>query len=263
MKGERDFLQQLFGLEGKTAVVTGSGGYLCSEMALALARSGCNVCFVDIRGEKIGKILEENKELDPKLTAAIVADVSSKMGVDKVLDAAVERFGKIDILINGAGINSPKPFLEIELADWEEVVRSQITSTFLCCQAFGKHMLSAGSGSIINISSASAGPPLSKAFAYSVSKAGIKNLTQNLGREWGAKGVRVNAIRPGFFPTEWNKKNFITKERHNAIIGHTPMGRYGVPEELTGAVIWLASGASSFVTGAEIAVDGGFSCMSI
>ena len=124
-------------------------------------------------------------------------------------------------------------------------------------------MLKNNSGSIINISSASAGPPLSKAFTYSASKAGIKNLTQNLGREWGEKGVRVNALRPGFFPTEWNKKNFITKDREIKILGHTPMNRYGKPEELIGAVLWLSSDASSFVTGAEIAVDGGYSCMTI
>jgi NAD(P)-dependent dehydrogenase (short-subunit alcohol dehydrogenase family) len=104
---------------------------------------------------------------------------------------------------------------------------------------------------------------LSKAFAYSVAKAGIKNLTQNLAREWAKKGVRVNALRPGFFPTEWSKKHFITQDREQAILGHTAMGRYGKPEELVGAVIWLASDAASFVTGAEIAVDGGFSAMSI
>ena len=124
-------------------------------------------------------------------------------------------------------------------------------------------MVSRGTGSIINISSASAGPPLSKAFTYSVAKAGILNLTQNLGREWGSKGVRVNALRPGFFPTAWNRKNFITPEREAAILGHTPMGRYGDPKELVGATLWLASNASGFVTGAEIAVDGGFSCMTI
>ena len=140
---------------------------------------------------------------------------------------------------------------------------SQLTGTFYGCQVIGKHMLKNNSGSIINISSASAGPPLSKAFTYSVSKAGIKNLTQNLGREWGQKGVRVNAIRPGFFPTEWNKKNFITKDREKKILGHTPMNRFGQPEELIGAILWLSSDASSFVTGAEISVDGGYSCMTI
>ena len=124
-------------------------------------------------------------------------------------------------------------------------------------------MLANQCGSIINISSASAGPPLSKAFAYSVSKAGIRNLTQNLGREWGQQGVRVNAIRPGFFPTEWNRKNFITPEREKSILSHTPMARFGQPNELVGATLWLASDASSFVTGSEVSVDGGFSCMTI
>ena len=124
-------------------------------------------------------------------------------------------------------------------------------------------MLDRGSGSIINISSASAGPPLSKAFAYSVAKAGIKNLTQNLGREWGKQGVRVNALRPGFFPTAWNRANFITAERETAILGHTPMARYGEVDELVGGAIYLASDAASFVTGSELTIDGGFSCMSI
>ena len=118
-------------------------------------------------------------------------------------------------------------------------------------------------GSIINISSASADPALSKAFAYSAAKAGIKNLTQNLGREWGKSGVRVNAIRPGFFPTEWNRKNFITPDREKAILNHTPMGRFGNTKELIGAAIYLASSASSFVTGSELVVDGGFSAMTI
>jgi len=139
----------------------------------------------------------------------------------------------------------------------------QLTGTFLGCQVFGEYMLLNKRGSIINISSASAGPPLSKAFPYSVAKAGILNLTQNLGREWGQQGVRVNAIRPGFFPTEWNRKNFITPEREAAILNHTPMARFGDPSELIGATLWLASDAASFVTGSEVCVDGGFSCMTI
>ena len=124
-------------------------------------------------------------------------------------------------------------------------------------------MVEKQTGSIINISSASAGPPLSKVFPYSVAKAGIKNLTQNLAREWALDGVRVNAIRPGFLPTKWNQDNLISKEREKEILRHTPMNRYGNPDELVGATIWLASKASSFVTGAEITIDGGFSCMTI
>ncbi|MGE8947512.1 SDR family oxidoreductase, partial [Leptospira interrogans] len=162
-----------------------------------------------------------------------------------------------------AGINGTSPFFEISLEEWNSVLDSQITGTFLGCQVFGEYMVGKGKGSIINVSSASAGPPLSKVFTYSVAKAGIKNLTQNLGREWGIKGVRVNAIRPGFFPTEWNRKNVITPEREKSILTHTPMERFGEPHELLGAILWLASDASRFVTGAEIAVDGGFSCMTI
>ena len=113
------------------------------------------------------------------------------------------------------------------------------------------------------MSSASAGPPLSKAFTYSVAKAGIRSLTQNLGREWGTAGVRVNALRPGFFPTQWSREHFIDADREAAILGHTPMARYGEPEELTGAALWLASDASKFVTGTEVTVDGGFTCMTI
>jgi NAD(P)-dependent dehydrogenase (short-subunit alcohol dehydrogenase family) len=175
----------------------------------------------------------------------------------------MEEFGDVDILINGAGINAPTPFFEISLEEWHSIIDSHITGTFLACQIFGKYMVEKRKGSIINISSASSGPPLSKAFTYSVAKAGIKNLTQNLAREWAPYNVRVNALRPGFFPTEWSMKNFISPEREKAILRHTPMGRYGKPEELIGAVLWLASDASSFVTGAEISVDGGFTCMTI
>jgi NAD(P)-dependent dehydrogenase (short-subunit alcohol dehydrogenase family) len=259
----RDYLVRLFNLEGKVAIVIGGGGHLCSEMARGFARAGCAVAVLDLRLDKARAVVNElrGSGFDRVMSCAI--DVAKKQDHVNALEQVLSAFGKVDILVNGAGINSPKPYFDITLEDWNAVMESQITGTFLGCQIFGEHMVARGCGSIINISSASAGPPLSKAFAYSVAKAGIKNLTQNLGREWGAKGVRVNALRPGFFPTEWNRKNFITPEREAAILSHTPMGRYGEPVELIGAVLWLASDASSFVTGAEIEVDGGFSCMTI
>jgi NAD(P)-dependent dehydrogenase (short-subunit alcohol dehydrogenase family) len=257
------FISELFNLEGKVAVVTGAGGFLCSEMSKALANAGCSVALLDLRVEKAEAIAAEIKTLGHQNVLSLAIDVAKKEEHQRCLQHIISTFDKVDILVNGAGINGPTPFLEIEMDEWYAILDSQITGTFLGCQVFGEHMLANGKGSIINISSASAGPPLSKAFTYSVAKAGIKNLTQNLGREWGAKGVRVNAIRPGFFPTEWNRKNFITKEREQAILGHTPMNRYGDPAELSGALIWLASDAASFVTGAEIEVDGGFSCMTI
>jgi NAD(P)-dependent dehydrogenase (short-subunit alcohol dehydrogenase family) len=257
------YLNQLFNLQGKVAAITGAGGHLCSEMARGFARAGCSVAVLDLRIEKALAVESELKAQGFQNVMALAIDVSKKEQHSTALHNIVAKFGGIDILVNGAGINGPTPFLELSLDEWYSILDSQLTGTFLGCQVFGGYMVGRGKGSIINISSASAGPPLSKAFTYSIAKAGILNLTQNLGREWGTKGVRVNALRPGFLPTEWNQKNFITPEREKAILGHTPMARYGQPDELLGATLWLASDAASFVTGAEVAVDGGFSCMTI
>lgn len=257
------YLNELFNLEGKAAVVIGAGGHLCSEMARGLARAGCAVAVLDLRIEKAKVVEDELRTAGFDRVMSLAIDVAKKQDHINALEQVLSTFGQVDVLVNGAGINGPTPFLELTLEEWYAILDSQLTGTFLGCQVFGRYMVERGRGSIINISSASAGPPLSKAFTYSVAKAGIKNLTQNLGREWGTKGVRVNALRPGFFPTEWNRKNFITPGREAAILGHTPMARYGEPSELIGATLWLASDASSFVTGAEIAVDGGFSCMTI
>lgn len=263
MNNTNSYLTDLFNLEGKVAVVIGGGGHLCGEMAKGFARAGCAVAVVDLRPEKAQEVVEEIKAEGFEKVMSVALDVAKKQEHIDALEQILKEFGQIDILVNGAGINGPTPFFELTLDEWNSILDSQITGTFLGCQVFGEYMVKRGSGSIINLSSASAGPPLSKAITYSVAKAGIKNLTQNLGREWGTKGVRVNAVRPGFFPTDWNRKNFITPEREKAILGHTPMDRYGTPDELLGATLWLASDASSFVTGAEIAIDGGFSCMTI
>jgi len=257
------YLNKLFSLEGKVAVVTGAGGHLCSEMVRGFARAGCSVAVLDLRLEKAVAVKDELNAEGFNNVMALAVDVAKKEDHITALDAILDRFCQVDILVNGAGINGPTPFFDLTLDEWYSILDSQLTGTFLGCQVFGRYMVDRGKGTIINISSASAGPPLSKAFTYSIAKAGILNLTQNLGREWGTKGVRVNALRPGFLPTEWNRKNFITPEREAAILGHTPMARFGEPSELLGAVLWLASDAASFVTGAEIAVDGGFSCMTI
>lgn len=262
-KLESNYITKLFNLENKVAAVIGGGGYLCSEMAKGFARAGCKVAVIDLRKEKADRVADEIKLEGYSRPLSLALDVSKKEEHKACLKEILSEFGDLDILINGAGINGTSPFFEISLEEWDSVLDSQITGTFLGCQVFGEYMVGKGKGSIINVSSASAGPPLSKVFTYSVAKAGIKNLTQNLGREWGIKGVRVNAIRPGFFPTEWNRKNVITPEREKSILTHTPMERFGEPHELLGAILWLASDASRFVTGAEIAVDGGFSCMTI
>ena len=257
------YIDQLFNLKGKVAGVIGAGGHLCSEMARSYARAGCKVAIIDLRIEKALKVEKEINEEGFKETLVLELDVTQKEQHSQVLEAIVNKFGTLDIMINGAGINGSTPYIDITENEWNSIMDSQIKGTFLGCQVYGDYMLKKGKGNIINISSASAGPPLSKAFTYSAAKAAIKNLTQNLGREWGTQGVRVNAIRPGFFPTDWNLKNFIDEDRKKSILGHTAMQRFGAPDELSGAILWLASDASSFVTGAEITVDGGYSCMTI
>jgi len=257
-----DYLTELFGLEGKIAAITGAGGLLCGEMARALAKAGVKVAVLDKNMENAGKVAEQILSVDGDAFAFQI-DVVNKSEHEKALAGVLNKYGAVDILINGAGINAPTPIFDISEAEWQSILDVHLKGTLFGCQVFGKHMVEQKKGSIINMSSASAGPPLSKAFTYSVAKAGIKNLTQNLAREWAPYNVRVNALRPGFFPTEWSRQHFIDRERGKAILGHTPMGRYGEPEELIGAVLWLSSEAASFVTGAEIAVDGGFTAMTI
>ena len=255
-------LENYFSLNKKIAIVTGGGGHLCSAMSEALCEAGAEVVVCDLRNEKALNVANELNNKGYK-ARSFALDATCGDSWNDLVDDLKSRYEVIDILINGAGTNDSTPFFDLTLKQWRDVFASQIDSTFLGCQKIGQLMCNQKSGSIVNISSASAGPPLSKAFAYSCAKAGILNLTQNLAREWASLGVRVNAIRPGFFPTEWNKKNFITKDRERAILGHTPMARYGTPRELSSALIWLNSDGASFTTGAEIAVDGGFSCMTI
>jgi NAD(P)-dependent dehydrogenase (short-subunit alcohol dehydrogenase family) len=258
----QDYLVDLFKLKGKVAAVIGAGGYLCSKMALALVKSGVSVAILDKNKKAIDSLSEKIQKEKGKIIV-IPLDVTNKTMHQKALAKILDKFKDLDILINGAGLNAPTPFLNISLKEWNAILNVHLTGTFLGCQVFGGYMVQKRKGSIINISSASAGPPLSNAFTYSVAKAGVKNLTQNLAREWAPYNVRVNAIRPGFFPTDWSMRHFIDAERKKAILRHTPMKRFGRPEELVGAALWLASEASSFVTGAEITVDGGFSAMTI
>ena len=258
------YINQLFNLSNKHVVVTGASGHLCGAMAVGLAQAGAaSITVCDLRLEKSQAVVEQIHNLGLSNALAVQIDVTKKQSHLEVLNQVLDQFGECNVLINGAGINGPTPFFDIHEEEWDAIMDSQLKGTMFGCQVFGEHMVSQNQGSIINISSASADPPLSCAFTYSVAKAGVVNLTKNLAREWGTQGVRVNAIRPGFFPTEWNRKNFITAEREAAILGHTPMRRYGEPDELVGAAIYLASDASSFVTGTELTVDGGFACQTI
>lgn len=257
-----DYLTGLFKLGGEVAALTGAGGYLVGEISRGLAMAGVKTALLDANGENAEKLASEIRAGGGEAMAAQV-DVRQKDDFKRALSSIVEKYGDLDFVLNGAGINAPTPFLQISLEEWHDILEVHLTGTMLSCQVFGAYLVQKKKGSIINISSASSGPPLSKAFTYSAAKAGVKNLSRNLAREWATSNVRVNILRPGFFPTEWSRKHFITPEREAAILEHTPMKRYGQPQELIGAVLWLFSDAASFVTGAEIAVDGGFTAMTI
>ena len=256
------YIEEVFGLQGKTAAVIGGGGVLAGAMAEGLARAGADVAILDLNLESARAKAQELEALGVQ-SKAIQVDVTMNDDIQSACDQIIKDWGKVDILINAPGINSGTPFFEITEEEWDKILQVNLKGIFMASQIFGAQMVKQKTGSIINISSASSGPPLSKVFTYAVSKAGVNNLTQNLAREWATQGVRVNAIAPGFFPAEQNKK-LLTKERTDAIFGHTPMKRFGEAEELIPAVIWLASEkASSFVTGALVWVDGGFSAMTI
>lgn len=256
-------MHDLFDLSGKVAAVIGGGGVLAGEMALGLAAAGADVAILDFN-EAAAQQKAAQIEAMGRRALAIRADATCRSDLQAALDRILRELGHVEILINAAGINSGTPFFEITEDEWQRILDVDLKSVFLACQVFGAWMTQPGrGGSIINISSASSGPPLSKVFTYSIAKAGVNQITQFLAREWAQKGVRVNAIVPGFFPAEQNRK-LLTEERVADIMRHTPMGRFGEPRELVGAVVYLASEkASSFVTGAILRVDGGFLAMTI
>ena len=256
-------IQEFFSLQEKTAVVLGGGGVLGGEMAMGFAAAGADVVIIDVNEENAKRRAQAICRQGTRCCVCI-ADVTSKGDLERALETTLMNFGHVDILLNGAGINSGTPFFEIAEAEWGRILDVDLRSVFLACQVFGKAMVDAGNGgSIINISSASSDPPLSRVFTYSVAKGGVNQITKFLAREFAPHRVRVNAIQPGFFPAEQNRK-LLTEDRVASIMSHTPMQRFGEPCELIGAAVFLASErASSFVTGCILRVDGGFGAMSI
>lgn len=266
----------LFDLEGEVAVVIGGTGALGGAMARALARAGASVAVAG-RDKNRGMKCVADIESAGGHAVFEVIDALDGDSVRAVRDAIHQRLGDASVLVNAAGGNHPqatlKPgddFCQMPLEAWQRVFDLNLLGgALLPCQVFGETMIEKGNGSIINIASMAGMIPLSRVVAYSAAKAAVLNLTQFLAREWAQRGVRVNAISPGFFPAEQNKKLLYNEdgsysERGSQIIGHTPMARFGDPKELEGTVVFLAAhNASSFVTGQNIVVDGGFSSTTI
>lgn len=266
----------LFNLKDETAVVIGATGVLGGAMAEALAAFEAKVAVVG-RSEERGT--ERVRAIEAAGGTAVfqVADVIDRASLEAARDAIVERLGPVSVLVNAAGGNRPDAtlppgaeFCKLPIEAWQGVFDLNLVGgVLLPSQVFGETMLAAGRGSVINIASMSGMIPLSRVVAYSAAKAAVINLTKFLAREWATRGVRVNAISPGFFPAEQNRGLLFNADgsytaRGGQIIGHTPMARFGEAQELAGAVVWLAaSKASSFVTGQNIVVDGGFSSVTI
>jgi len=258
-----DYLKSLFALDGKVAVVIGGTGELCGAMAEGLAQAGAEVVLVGRNPEKAEARLKRIAAVGGKAWFA-QADVATKPALEVLLQSIIAKSGKVDIVINGAGVNSPTPFLEVTEEEFDRIMDTNFKALYFACQVFGKYLVERGQGgNIINLGSMSGLKPLSRVFTYSASKSAVHNLSMNLAREWAAKGVRVNIMVPGFFPAEQNRK-VLTPERVTQIMGHTPMKRFGEAQELVGATLLLASDkAGSFITGVELVVDGGFNAMCI
>jgi NAD(P)-dependent dehydrogenase (short-subunit alcohol dehydrogenase family) len=254
---------ELFSLKGCTAVVIGGTGELCGAIAEGYAAAGAEVALVGRDESKAEKRLAS-------ITAGggrgyfVPANAASKEDLEQLLATVRERSGQCDILVNGAGVNSATPFLDIPEDEYDRIMDINTKAVFLACQVFGRYFVANQvAASIINLGSMSGLLPLSRVFTYSMSKAAVHNLSKNLAREWAPHGIRVNTLVPGFFPAEQNKK-VLVPERVAKILSHTPMNRFGEARELVGAALLLASNAAgSFITGHEMVVDGGYSAMTI
>lgn len=266
-----------YNLSNKVAVLTGGAGVLCSEMAWALTEAGAKVAVLDIDEGKMNQMEKEFQDDGAKLMT-IKTNVLEKEKLKKAYSDIKDKWGRIDILINGAGGNNPKAttgddqsFFDLPEEGVRQVFNLNFLGTFLACQVFGEEFVDQGEGIILNISSMNAFTPLTKIPAYSAAKAAVSNFTQWLAVHMSqnySPDIRVNAIAPGFLLTEQTKYLHIDEEtgdfseRGQAIIDHTPMDRFGEPEDLLSTVLWLLSDGSEFVHGAVIPIDGGFSAFS-
>jgi 2-deoxy-D-gluconate 3-dehydrogenase len=250
-------MTDLFSLQGKVAIVTGAAQGIGREIALGFAKYGADIVAIDLTDEKL-LTLKKDIEAQKRRCMVITADLVHNDQIDHMVETVVKEMGKIDILANIAGVNVHKAAEEMTEKDWDFVLDINLKALFFCCQAVGKVMLRQGSGRIINMSSSFGIVGFGGRTAYAASKAAVSNLTKTLALEWSAKGINVNAIAPGPVWTEARHQLFSDPEFYSNLLKKVPINRTAKPVEIVGPAIFLASEASSFVTGETLLVDGGF-----
>lgn len=248
---------ELFSLEGRTALVIGGKRGLGYAMAEAFAQAGADVALVSREAGRLEEAAGRLAAATGRRVLALAGDATQPQEVRRIVDETLAVFGRIDILVNSAGINIRKPVEQMSLDEWNQVMDTNLTATFLACQAVGPHMKKAGFGRVINVASILANFGLADRTPYCSSKGGVLQLTRVLALEWAKDGVTVNAICPGFFATELNTPVLQDKEAYARLCAKIPVGRFGDPEEIKAAALFLASPAANYVTGAAIYVDGG------